>query len=93
MATLVKVIAKEAFDYSHDNGVSRLRYEPGQMYEVPDAAVKGMVKRGWVEVQNRESAEAALNPDDAERRRIEEEAAANADGDDGESSSGRRRRR
>lgn len=86
MATLVRIIAKAAVDYSHDNGLTRERYVPGQLYEVPDAAARGMVKRGWAQIEDRASAEAALSPSDAERQRIEEEAAANqATAEDGES--------
>lgn len=84
MATLIKFIGKEPFDYAYDNGARRERYMPGQMYEVPDSAVRSFIRRGLAEIVDRKSADPALNPDDEERQRIEAEAAANREVEGGE---------
>lgn len=61
MPEIVKIIAPTAFDYSHDNGVTLLRYEPGQIYEVPDSSIEGLRRRKAIEILDRKAIDAELS--------------------------------
>jgi len=59
-AEIVKIIAPTAFDYSHDNGVTLLRYEPGQIYEVPGQSIEGLRRRKAIEILDRQAVDDQL---------------------------------
>lgn len=59
-AEIVKIIAPTAFDYSHDNGVTLLRYEPGQIYEVPGQSIEGLLRRKAIEILDRQAVDDQL---------------------------------
>lgn len=61
MPEIVKIIAPTAFDYSHDNGVTLLRYEPGQIYEVPDVSIEGLRRRKAIEILDRKAIDSQLS--------------------------------
>lgn len=54
MSEIVRIDAPKPFEYSHDNGISRLQYLPGQIYEIPDQSVRGMTRRGAVILDRKE---------------------------------------
>ena len=88
MPEIVKIIAPTAFDYSHDNGVTLLRYEPGQIYEVPDVSIEGLRRRKAIEILDRKAIDAQLvqatpeNPNDPATIVTGEGPEAGSDGDD-----------
>lgn len=60
-AEIVRIIAPEAFDYSHDNGTTLLRYEPGQIYEIPIQSIEGLKRRKAIEILDRKEIDSQLS--------------------------------
>ena len=54
MSEIVKIGGDNPFEYSHDNGITRLQYLPGQIYEIPDHSVRGMTRRGAIILDRKE---------------------------------------
>lgn len=61
MSEIVRIIALLAFDYSHDNGITLLNYQPGQIYEIPDSAIEGLRRRNAIEILDRQAVDTELS--------------------------------
>lgn len=59
------------FEYSHDNGITRLIYQPGQIYEIPDVSVAGLSRRGVIEILDRNEVDKFLSLDEQSKAALD----------------------
>jgi len=64
---VIQIIADRAVTYSLNNGLSRLEYNPGEIYEVPDFAARGMIQRGWARVVDKDELKSLLDQAEADK--------------------------
>jgi len=60
MQVVVLITAPWPVDYSLNNGLSRMQYQPGELYAVPEFAARGMWARGWARVVDKEELDSIL---------------------------------